>query len=312
MSSAPPPGIYVPAVLFFTEDEELDIPTIQAHVMRLAQGGVTGILVQGSNGEAQHLSHDERAKAIRLTRQTLNENGYTSVLVIAGTGAQSTRETKKLCQDAHSAGASHALVLTPSTWPKQMSVENILRFHREVADSSPIPTMIYNFPTVTAGQDLDSDIISELAAHPNIVGTKLSCGNIGKLHRLTSTFSPSTFSVFAGRTDLLVHGLLSGSCGSIAALVNILPKHHAHLYALWKDGRIKEAMELQAKLGHADWAASKIGGIGGIKAIISKHWGYGTTTVRKPLRSVNLDNLQGNKYLHLLEELIAAEKAMET
>lgn len=56
MSSAPPsPGVYVPAVLFFDENEELDIPSIKSHVLRLAQGGVTGILVQGSNGEAQHL-----------------------------------------------------------------------------------------------------------------------------------------------------------------------------------------------------------------------------------------------------------------
>lgn len=73
MSTAPPPGVYVPAVLFFDENEELDTQSIQAHILRLAkvraisrltmgtetevdpQGGVTGILVQGSNGEAQHL-----------------------------------------------------------------------------------------------------------------------------------------------------------------------------------------------------------------------------------------------------------------
>jgi 4-hydroxy-2-oxoglutarate aldolase len=78
-------------------------------------------------------SHDERKQAISLTRKTLDENGFKHVLVIAGTGAQSTRETKKLCADAKDAGASHALVLTPSTWPPQMTVDNILRFHREVS-----------------------------------------------------------------------------------------------------------------------------------------------------------------------------------
>jgi dihydrodipicolinate synthase/N-acetylneuraminate lyase len=77
-------------------------------------------------------SHEERKKAIELTRKTLDENGFQNVVVIAGTGAQSARETKKLCADAKEAGASHVLVLTPSTWPPQMSVENILRFHREV------------------------------------------------------------------------------------------------------------------------------------------------------------------------------------
>ena len=97
-----------------------------------SQGGVTGILVQGSNGEAQHLSHDERKEAIATTRRTLDENGFKDVVVIAGTGGQSTRETKKLCTDAREAGAAYALVLTPSTWPPQMTKPNIIRFHREV------------------------------------------------------------------------------------------------------------------------------------------------------------------------------------
>src|SRR4051812_15604480 len=96
MSLPPPPGYYVPAVLFFDANEDLDVPATQAHVLRLARGGVTGILVQGSNGEAQHLSHEERRAAIALTRRTLDEGGFQHVLVIAGTGAQSTRETKKV------------------------------------------------------------------------------------------------------------------------------------------------------------------------------------------------------------------------
>jgi len=54
-STPPPPGIYVPAVLFFDVNEDLDVPSIKAHILRLAHGGVTGILVQGCNGEAQHL-----------------------------------------------------------------------------------------------------------------------------------------------------------------------------------------------------------------------------------------------------------------
>ncbi|KAF9466477.1 hypothetical protein BDZ94DRAFT_1251002 [Collybia nuda] len=310
MSSPPPPGYYVPAVLFFKENEDLDIPAIQAHVLRLAQGGVTGILVQGSNGEAQHLSHEERKEAIRLTRKTLDENGFQNTLVIAGTGAQSTRETKKLCIDAKEAGASHALVLTPSTWPPQMNVENIIRFHREVADASPIPTMIYNFPVVTAGQDLDSDLIATLAEHPNIVGTKLSCGNIGKLHRLTTRFSSSEFAVFAGRTDVFLQGLLSGSAGVIGALVNILPKLHGRLYQLHVEGKLEEAMVLQGKMGHADWATGRIGGIGGIKAIVSKNFGYGETFVRGPLKAIDAASLTSNKYYAILEELIALERSL--
>ncbi|KAJ7227042.1 hypothetical protein GGX14DRAFT_417868 [Mycena pura] len=310
MALSPPPGHYVPAVLFFDENEEFDVPAIQSHVLRLARGNVTGILVQGSNGEAQHLSHDERKQAIRLTRQTLDENGFTNVLVIAGTGAQSTRETKKLCVDAKEAGASHVLVLTPSTWPPQMNVDNIIRFHREVADVSPLPYMIYNFPVVTAGIDLDSDTIATLAQHPNIVGTKLSCGQIGKLQRLASTFPPSDFAVFAGRSDFFFPGLLCGSAGVIGALVNVLPKLHGKLLKLHKEGNFKDAMELQAKLGHADWAMQKLGGISGVKAVISKHFGYGAPNVRGPLKALAIESLVGNKYVETVEEMIALEKSL--
>lgn len=89
--------------------------------------------MQGSNGEAQHLSHDERKEAISLTRKTLDENGFQNVVIIAGCGAQSARETKELCVDAKDAGAAFVLVLTPSVWPGDMTKDNIIRYHREVS-----------------------------------------------------------------------------------------------------------------------------------------------------------------------------------
>ncbi|KAM5544520.1 hypothetical protein V8D89_001418 [Ganoderma adspersum] len=308
-STPPPPGVYVPAVLFFDENEELDIQSIKAHILRLAQGGVTGILVQGSNGEAQHLSHDERKITIRLTRDTLDENGFQNVLVIAGTGGQSTKETKKLCVDAKEAGASHTLVLTPGVWAPQMTKERILKFHRDVADASPIPTMIYNFPTVTAGLNLDSDIIGALGEHPNIVGTKLSCADVGKLHRLTSTLPAAKFATFPGSSAVFLQGLVSGSAGIIGALPNVAPKAHAELYRLYKEGKLVEAEKLQALLGHADWELQKLGSIAGIKAVVSKHFGYGNLNVRGPLTPRDLE-AAGSSATVKLEELIAVEKAL--
>lgn len=306
-AAVPPSGIYVPAVLFFKENEDFDVPAIKSHVLRLVQGGVTGIVVQGSNGEAQHLSHDERKQAISLTRKTLDENGFQNVVIIAGCGAQSARETKKLCADAKDAGAAFVLVLTPSVWPGDMTKENIIRYHREVADYSPLPYMVYNFPIVTAGIDLDSDTILTLSEHPNIVGTKLSCGNVGKLHRITSVKPPSEFCTLAGVSEVLLQGLLSGSTGAIAALPNLVPKLHMKMYALYQAGKIDEAMKIQAQLGQGDWATRKAGGVGAMKALISKHFGYGETHVRRPLMAVA--QLSGT-YVDKLEELIASEKML--
>ena len=148
--------------------------------------------------------------------------------------------------------------------------------------------MIYNFPVVTAGQNLDSDLIGELAKHPNIVGTKLSCGDIGKLHRLTSAYSLSEFAVYAGKSEVFVQGLISNSAGIIGALVNLLPKLHKHVYEMFQKGDILGAMQLQSKLGRADWAVQRSGGIGAIKAAILKQYGYGNTRVRGPLASAEI------------------------
>ncbi|KAG5221400.1 aldolase [Salix suchowensis] len=274
-------GFYVPAVLFFDEAEDFDFASIKAHILRLAEGGVTGILVQGSNGEAQHLSHEERKEAIRFTRETLDDNGFQNVL-----------------------GGEESGTHNMAIYLIHVGTTNL-----KVANASPIPTMVYNFPVVTAGQDLDSDIIAALAQHPNIVGTKLSCGNIGKLHRLASTFPASEFTVFAGRSDLFLQGLMSGSAGAIAASVNLFPKVHREIYKLFQEGKMVEAMELQAQLGHADWAVGRIGGIGGIKAIAGKHFGYGGKWVRGPLKHVEYDALTG-KHVKKIEEMIKLEKSL--
>lgn len=288
---------------------------------------MTGILVQGSNGEAQHLSHAERTLAIQTTRKTLDSNGFQNVVVIAGTGAQSTRETIELCKEAADAGATHALVLTASTWAPIMTKDKIIIFHRtvsknsnqsivqsyrlipQVADGSPIPIMIYNFPVVTSGLDLDSDTIATLAEHPNIVGTKLSCGNIGKLSRLSSSFPQERFAVFPGRSDVFTPALLCGGAGLIGASVNLVPKIHNRLYALWKEGKTEEAMKLQMLLAHSDWAVGKLGGIAGLKGLVSTYFGYGEGRVRSPLVAVAPEKLKDLQDAKLLE-VIELEKSM--
>jgi Dihydrodipicolinate synthetase family len=66
--------------------------------------------------------------------------------------------------------------------------------------------ILYNFPLITAGIDFDSDMILALAQHPNIVGIKLTCANVGKLHRVASTIPFSEFAVLSGKSDILLHG----------------------------------------------------------------------------------------------------------
>ncbi|KAI9810048.1 MAG: hypothetical protein M1826_003774 [Phylliscum demangeonii] len=195
------PGIYVPTLAFFDPDTEaVDVATTARHARRMAEAGVAGLATQGSNGEAVHLSHAERRAITRATRRALDEAGYGHVPVIAGCGAQSTRETVAACRDAARAGADYALVLPPSYYRALFTPGSILDFFRDVADQSPLPILIYNYPAATTGVDLDSDAIIRLSAHPNIVGCKLTCGNTGKLTRIAAAVAAAAAAAAAAHT----------------------------------------------------------------------------------------------------------------
>ena len=116
--SIPPRGVYAPVVAFFHEDESLDLSALEAHVTRLAKSGVAGLVIQGSNGEAPHLLHSERQEVIATASAILKKHGKSDAVIIAGCGAQSTRETLQLCNEAKESGADFALVLSPSYWSK--------------------------------------------------------------------------------------------------------------------------------------------------------------------------------------------------
>lgn len=268
------PGVYVPTVAFFSPDDSVDEKTTRDHAVRLARAGVQGLVTHGSNGEAVHLSHDERSLITRATRQALDAAGYSHLPVIVGTGAQSTRETIQLCVEAAQAGGTHVLVLPPAYYGGLLPTDRILGHFRAVADASPIPVLIYNFPGACAGLDLTSDDIIALSKHPNICGTKLTCGNTGKLARVLGGTLGTDFRVFGGSADFLVQTLSVGGHGVIAGLANVGPKSCLRLQQLWKTGQVEAAQRLQYLVAQADWVAIK-GGFVSVKTALRKYEGYG-------------------------------------
>lgn len=172
------PGVFSPVPTFFAADEELDLSTLQKHIVRLAAAGV-GSVVAGSNGEAVHLTVGERGRIVRAAREALDTAGYASLPLIAGTGAASTYETIRHCKEAAEAGADYVLVLTNSFYAASLARSDtaIKQFYIEVATASPVPILIYNYPQVS-GIDLSSDTILALAQHPRIQGCKLTCANV--------------------------------------------------------------------------------------------------------------------------------------
>jgi 4-hydroxy-2-oxoglutarate aldolase len=254
-----PPGVYTPVISLYkpTKTQEIDHDAMYKHAQYLVRAGQHGLVYQGTNGEAILLSRPEKIAILQTARRAVTDLGKPDYPLVAGISAQSTNESIELAADAHSAGASFALLLPPSFWAKSLTEDALLGFYRDVADASPLPVVVYNFPAVTAGVDLNSDDLAALAQHPNIVAVKLTCGNVGKAVRLTSRFSPTQFSVYGGSSDFLVPTLEGGGVGCVTGMGNVFPKATARVYDLWVQGKKDEARALQDVVANAEWACKK-------------------------------------------------------
>ncbi|KAJ4358317.1 uncharacterized protein N0V89_002899 [Didymosphaeria variabile] len=254
-----PPGVYTPVITLYkpTRTQEIDLDAMYKHCQFLVRGGQHGLVYQGTNGEAVLLAREEKKDILRMARRAVTDLGVPEYPVVAGISGQSTNESIELAKDAAEAGASFGLLLPPSYWAKAVSEEALLGYYRDVADASPIPVVIYNFPGVTSGIDLNSDDLSSLASHPNIVAVKLTCMNVGKAIRLASKFTPQQFSVYGGSSDFLFPTLEGGGVGCVTGMGNVFPKSTARVYDLWAAGKKDEARKLQDVVANAEWACKK-------------------------------------------------------
>jgi len=273
-------GIYPPLPTFFSSDDELDLSTLRQHIRRIADSGIAGYVVMGTNGEAVHLSSEERTRVIETTRATAGEQA----LLLAGCGEQSTRATLALCRLAAQAGANFALILPPSYFKGRMDRVALLAHYRAVADGSPLPVVIYNMPASAAGLDLDAGTINALAEHPNIVGVKDSAGNMAKLSQIASA-APAHFRVFAGSAGYLLPALAVGAVGAVAALANIFPREVCRLQELFENGHMLEARGLQARLAPSNTAVTTTYSVPGLKAALDILFDYGGSP-RSPLQAL--------------------------
>lgn len=299
------PGAYAATLTFFNDDELIDVESLRTHITRLARAGLSGIVVLGSNGEAAHLSEDEKYVVISTVRQVLNDTGFGQMPVIAGASAQSARECIRLCKDSARAGASHVLVLPPSYYKAAMTPDVICGFYEKVADNSPLPVIIYSFPAVAGDINLSSDIILKISKHPNVVGTKFTCGDCGKLARVAREMDASTpghlnnYWAVAGLADIVLPALVAGGSGVIAGGANLAPRLCVKIVELFQKGAWWDAMRYQSVLSEGDWMHTAAG-IGATKALAQHHFHYGGAP-RHPLQSPSKD---------VLEALVASASEM--
>lgn len=259
--STPPSGIWAPALTFFTHaNDTLDLAAQKQYFTYLSKH-LTGLVILGTNAETFLLTREERAALLKCAREAVGPD----YPLMAGVGGHSTKQVLEYISDAAEAGMDYVLVL-PCAYFGKATGKVVSNFYEAVVAGSPLPVVLYNFPGVTNGSDLDSDVIAKLAEkHPGkITGVKLTCASVGKITRLAAQVRKEDFAVFGGQSDFLIAGLSVGSAGCIAAFANVFPKVVMRVYELWQKGEIKEALELHQKAALAE-RACKVAGIAGTK-----------------------------------------------
>lgn len=246
----PPSGVWAPTITFFNHDNDTIDTTSQAkYFSYMSKCGLTGLVILGTNAETFLLTREERKTLLETARSACGP----SYPLMAGVGGHSTKQVLEHISDAVEAGADYVLLLPPAYFGKQTTPAVIDNFFSVIAEESPLPIIIYNFPAVCNGIDLDSATIARLAkTHSNIVGVKLTCGAVAKITRLAAELPPDRFATFGGQSDFLIGGLAAGSMGTIAGFANVFPKTIVRIYGLYTHGRFQEAMDLHKKAALAE------------------------------------------------------------
>ncbi|MBN1387825.1 MAG: dihydrodipicolinate synthase family protein [Bacteroidales bacterium] len=269
-------GIYPPLPTSFRNDEELEPGKIAENINILFGYELAGILILGSNGEMVMLSNEEKKRVFDAGRKAIP----TGKIMIAGTGAQSTRETIYLSSMASDSGADAVLVLNPAYYKGQMNSDALVQFYHDVAERSPAPVIIYNMPA-NSGLDLDADTIIKASEHHNIIGIKDSGGNLVKMATIIKN-AKSGFQVLAGSASFLLPALSIGAVGGILALANIAPGLCLDIYNSFNEGNTESAKKYQLAAVELNTAVTRQWGVPALKAAMDYLGMYGGP-VRKPL-----------------------------
>jgi 4-hydroxy-2-oxoglutarate aldolase len=274
-------SVFVPMPTPF-KDGEVDAAAIQANVRRWIAAGLGGIVAVGTNGEATLLDDDEADRVIEAARREVPADR----VLIAGTGHESTRATIAAARRAAAVGADAVLVKTPSVYKAHVTAAGLTAHYTAVADASPVPVLLYNFPGST-GVNLAPDTVARLAAHPNIVGMKETSTDGAQFADLAAAV-PDRFTVLCGAAPGVFAALCAGAKGAIIAVASLLPAACLELLAHVRAGRFDEARALQRRITPLGRAVTTTYGIAGLKAALDMS-GYRGGDPRPPLGPLSPD-----------------------
>lgn len=232
-------GIIPPIITPMNEDESINEQELRNQVNRQIEAGVHGLFPFGTNGEGYILSEQEKERILSI----VVEETRGRVVVYAGTGCISTKDTIRQSQMAKSVGADVLSVITPSF--AAASQNELYEHYKAVAEAVDMPIVLYNIPART-GNALAPATVAKLAKIDNIVGAKDSSGNFDNmLQYIEQTKDIDHFSVLSGNDSLILWCLLAGGTGGIAGCANVYPQNMAAIYDRFMAGDLDGARNAQ-------------------------------------------------------------------
>jgi 4-hydroxy-tetrahydrodipicolinate synthase len=234
-------GIIPPVVTPMKANENLDLDGLCRIIDLQLAKGVHGIFVLGTTSEFYAL--DDREKQEVIATAVAHVNGRCPVM--AGTGAESTREVLRLTRMAEREKVAAVSVITPYyIMPTQAE---IAEHYRRVAESTSLKVLLYSNPATCGGTKIDIETVARLAEIPNIAGIKDSAGDLTTLIEYVRA-TPSDFAVFQGRDTLILPALQFGAKGSVPGTCNIAPELCVGIYESFRRGDLAAAQAFQLRL----------------------------------------------------------------
>jgi 4-hydroxy-tetrahydrodipicolinate synthase len=280
-------GSIVALVTPMLEDGAIDWSALDALLEWHVEAGTSGIVAVGTTGESATLVVAEHTEVIgRVVKRIAGR-----IPVIAGTGANSTAEAVELTAAAHRLGADACLLVTP--YYNKPSQEGLYRHHRLIAESVPIPQILYNVPGRT-GVDMLPETVARLAQIDNIVGLKEATGDVQRGREILQLCGDSLV-VYSGDDATATELMILGARGSISVTANVAPAILAEISRLVLAGNHDAARQLDKQLAPLNralflqsnpipvkWALADMGRIGrGIRLPLVEL----ETTYHEPLRA---------------------------
>jgi 4-hydroxy-2-oxoglutarate aldolase len=261
-------------------DARIALEGFKKNILRYNTTGLAGYVVLGSTGEAVFLT-DEEAETLTGAARSAAGPGKK---IIAGASRESTRLTAEFISRLAGLGADAALIKPPHYYKAAMTQDVLKRYFFDIADSSPIPIVIYNIPQNT-GIPVEPRAIVELAQHPNIAGLKDSSGRLANLAEVIAAIRPD-FSFLLGAGSIFLAGLLLGASGGILAIAAVVPDLCVEVHSLFRRGRLVDARKVQLDLVPLNKALTEVSGIPAIKYALDL-LGYNGGPPRPPLQPLD-------------------------